>query len=147
MFILTPDSVIAPGVWDTASSAAASGWTSSRRRARIWLGSSPRTSSNTSRATGTRSGWATQEPSKPSAASRVLSSRTFRSAASLASGSRRLGMKAAMPPIAEAPRWWQARTSCSVYARIIGAVMVTSARSGSTKSSPRSRKFLMIEKM
>ena len=55
-------------------------------------------------AVGTRSGCATQVPSKPSPASRCLSSRTFASAISFTSGSRRLGMNAAMPPIAYAPR-------------------------------------------
>ena len=39
-----------------------------------------------------------------------------------------------MPPIANAPRRWQVATSSSVYALIIGAVMVTDARSGSTKA-------------
>ena len=80
--------------------------TSSRSRS-SWLGRSPRTPSKTSRQTGTRSGWATHEPSKPSPASRSLSSRTLASARSLTSGSRRLGMNAAMPPIANAPRRWQ----------------------------------------
>ena len=61
----------------------------------------------------TMPGWATQEPSKPSPASRVLSSGTFWKAASLTSGSL-LGMNAAMPPIAWAPRLWQVRTSSSV---------------------------------
>ena len=64
-------------------------------------------------------------PSKPSPASRVLSSRTLASAASVTSGSRRLGMKAAMPPIAKAPRRWQVFTSSSVYARMNGTVIVT----------------------
>ena len=79
-----------------------------------WFGRSPRTASKTSRQTGTRSGWATQEPSKPSFASRVLSARTFSKAWAVTSGSRRLGMTAAMPPMAKAPRWWQVLTSSSV---------------------------------
>ena len=67
-----------------------------------------------SRQIGTRSGCATHEPSKPSPASRSLSSRTLASARALTSGSRRLGMNAAMPPIAIAPRRWQTATSWSV---------------------------------
>src|SRR5919109_448517 len=57
------------------------------------------TRSNSSFAPGTRSGWATQVPSKPSVASRTLSSRTFARATSLTFGSLRLGSDAAMPPI------------------------------------------------
>ena len=95
--------------------------------------------------TGTRSGCATHEPSKPSPDSRSLSSRTFASAISFASASLRDGMKAAMPPIACAPRPWQERTSSSVYARMNGTVIVTWARSGSTQS--RARNFLMALKM
>ncbi len=114
MFIRTPASVTEPVVAATSSRAASSGTTSSRRRVRIWFGASPSTASNSSRATGTRSGCATHEPSKPSPASRALSARTFSSAAALASSFRRSGITADMPPIAEAPRRWQARTSCSV---------------------------------
>ena len=51
--------------------------TSSRRRS-SWFGRSPSTASKHSVATGTRSGWATHVPSKPSPASRSLSSRTAR---------------------------------------------------------------------
>ncbi len=59
-------------------------------------------------------GCATHEPSKPAAASRVLvGSRTLANARSLTSGSL-LGMNAAMPPIANAPRWWQVCTSRSL---------------------------------
>jgi hypothetical protein len=76
-----------------------------------------------------------------------LSSRTFASAAALTSGSRRLGMNAAIPPIAWAPRRWQVRTSSSVYARMNGAVIVTALRSGSRKSRPRERNFLMTLNM
>ena len=39
---------------------------------------------------------------------------TFAKAFSVTSGSRRLGMKALIPPIAWAPRLWQVRTSSSV---------------------------------
>ena len=59
-------------------------------------------------------GWATQVPSKPSPASRRLSSVTLARAASVTSGLRRLGMNAAMPPMAWAPRRWQVLTSSSV---------------------------------
>ena len=62
------------------------------------------TPSNTSRQTGTRSGCATHEPSKPSLASRCLSWRTLSSAVLVTSSSRRFGMNAAIPPIANAPR-------------------------------------------
>ena len=58
----------------------------------------------------------------------------------------RLGMSADMPPIAWAPRRWQVAASSSVYARMNGTVMVTSARSGRTISG-RSGKHLMDEKM
>ena len=85
-------------------------------------------------------------PSKPSPASRDLSSRTFASAISVTSGSRRFGMNAAIPPIANAPRLWQVLTSSSVYARMNGTVIVTAERSGSTKSS-RCRNFLITLKM
>ena len=46
--------------------------------------------------------------------SRVLSSRTLASAVAFTSGSRRLGMNAAIPPMACAPRPWQVFTSSSV---------------------------------
>ncbi len=87
--------------------------TSSRSRS-FWLGLSPRTASKEAMAIGTRSGWATQEPSKPSPASRSLSALTFAKAILLTSASLRDGMKAAMPPMAWAPRLWQVRTSSSV---------------------------------
>ncbi len=103
MFPRSPSSVRSPGVWSTASRFAALTDTSSRSRS-SWLGPSPSTSSKISAQTGTRSGWATQDPSKPACASRYLSSRTFANARSLTSGSLRLGMNAAMPPIANAPR-------------------------------------------
>src|SRR5512133_2847229 len=93
----SPSSVAWPGVAGMLSSSPWPTRTSSRWRP-IWLGRSPSTSSNTPIATGTRSGCATQVPSKPSPASRSLSSRTFVSAVSLTSGSRRLGMNAAIPP-------------------------------------------------
>ncbi|MGX1273158.1 hypothetical protein RKD18_006352 [Streptomyces phaeoluteigriseus] len=96
-------------------------------------------------AIGTRSGWATQEPSKPSPASRSLSARTFSKATLLTSASRREGMKAAMPPMAWAPRLWHVRTRSSVYARMNGAVIVTALRSGSTNLAPPSRKFFTME--
>ena len=81
-------------------------------------------------------------PSKPSPASRRLSSPTFASATAFTSGSRRDGMNAAMPPIACAPRSWHVLTSSCVYARMNGTVIVTCARSGS--SAPV---FLMQLKM
>ena len=76
-----------------------------------------------------------------------MSSRTFASAVALTCGSRRLGMNAAIPPIACAPRLWQVRTSSSVYARMNGAVIVTALRSGSRNSRPRVRNFLMMLNM
>ncbi len=105
-----PSSVASPGVEAMSSSSPWPTWTSSRWRS-IWLGREPSTPSNTSMATGTRSGWATQVPSKPSPASRCLSSRTLATACSLISGRLRLGMKADMPPMANAPRRWQVLTS------------------------------------
>ena len=83
-------------------------------------------------------GCATHEPSKPSLASRALSALTFAKAVSFMDGSE-LGIKAAIPPIACAPRLWHVRTSSSVYARINGTVINTELRSGSTKSLPRVR--------
>ena len=80
---------------------------------------------------GTSPGWATQEPSKPAAASRDLSAVVFSSAAAVASGLALLGTNAAMPPIAWAPRAWQVLTSSSAYAAMNGEVMVTALRSGS----------------
>ena len=65
-------------------------------------------------------------------------------ATSLTTGSRRDGMNAAMPPMANAPCSWHVRTSSSVYARMNGAVIATDARSGRTKSGPASRKYLMM---
>ncbi len=118
--------------------------TSSRRRS-FWLGLSPSTASKEAIAIGTRSGWATQEPSKPSFASRSLSALTFSKATRLASASLRDGMKAAMPPMACAPRLWQVLTRSSVYARMNGAVIVTALRSGRTNFSPPSRKFFTME--
>ena len=85
-------------------------------------------------------------PSNPSAASRRLSSRSAANAVSLASSSVRLGICAAMPPIAWAPRRWQVFTSSSVYARMNGTVIVTCLRFGVTNSG-RVRKRLIAEKM
>ena len=63
----------------------------------------------------------------------------------MAAGSR-LGMNAAMPPIAWAPRRWQVRTSSSVYARMNGTVIV---HLGPVRQDESSRwpKFLMMLKM
>ena len=69
----------------TASRSAAVVVTSSRCRS-SWCGRSPRTPSNTSRQASTMPGWATQEPSKPSPASRVLSSASLAKACSLTRG-------------------------------------------------------------
>ena len=52
----------------------------------------------------TRPGCATQVPSQPSVTSRSLSCRTFSIAASFAAGSFLIGICAAMPPMAGAPR-------------------------------------------
>jgi hypothetical protein len=105
--------VAAPGVALMSSSWSAVTDTSSRSRS-SWLGRSPSTAVNSSTQMDTRSGWATQEPSNPSPASRRLSSCTLSSALAVTSWSRRLGMNAAIPPMANAPRLWQVRTSSSV---------------------------------
>ncbi len=105
MLVRTPSSVGGPPSRRTESRSLAVVSTSSRVRW-IWSGRSPRTASKTSRQVGTRPGWATQEPSKPSSASRSLSSRTLARAAAFASGSL-LGTWAVMPPMAWAPRLWQ----------------------------------------
>ncbi len=59
---------------------------------------------NSSAATGTSAGCATQVPSWPLSTSRSLSARTLSSAARFASSSPLTGMKADIPPIAKAPR-------------------------------------------
>jgi hypothetical protein len=97
----------------TSMSCSAWTFTSGRWRS-TWLGRSPSTASNSACATGIRSGCATHVPSKPSPASRFLSAATFSNACAVTSGSRRLGMKALMPPIAKAPRLWHVFTSSSV---------------------------------
>ena len=144
MLLRTPFSVMVPPGTRVSCSSRASTCTSSRRRS-FWLGL-PNLRSNTSFATGTRSGWATHVPSKPSAISRSLSARVWASAFSLISGFFRLGMNGAIPPIACAPRRWQVFTSSSVYARMNGTVIVTCCRSGRIRSV-RVRSFLISEKM
>ena len=109
----SPASVMAPGVEATSSSSAAPTSTSSRWRS-TWLGRPPRTLSNSAIAVCTTSGCATQVPSKPEPASRFLSAATASIARSLASGSLRDGISAAMPPIACAPRRWHVLTSSSL---------------------------------
>ena len=104
------------------------------------------TASNASTAIGTRPGCATQVPSWPLLASRSLSARTFASASSLATGSFLIGICAAMPPIAWAPRLWQVLIASSEYELRKWVVIVTRARSASTKSG-RLRNFLMQLKM
>ncbi len=139
-----PASVMGPSGSKSSSSEPFTS-TSSRRRS-TWLGLSPSTASKASMAIGTRPGWATHVPSWPSPASRSLSARTFAMAASLASGSFLIGICAAMPPMAWAPRLWQVLIASSEYARMKRLVMVTRARSASTKSGSV-RNFLMHEKM
>ena len=108
-FSRTPASVIVPpSTREVQQLGGRSTATSSRSRS-FWFGRSPRTPSKISVASGTRSGWATHVPSKPSPDSRSLSSRTLAIAVALTSASRRLGMNAAMPPIACAPRRWHVR--------------------------------------
>src|SRR5213076_1818825 len=125
MLVRTPSRVMRPSGMRTSSSCSARIFTSGTRD--FWCGTSFRTESNTSVATGTRSGCATQVPSKPSPDSRSLSSRTFESATRFTSGSFRDGMNAAMPPIACAPRRWHVATSSSVYARMNGTASVQRA--------------------
>jgi hypothetical protein len=57
-----------------------------------------------------------------------------------------MGICAAMPPIACAPRRWQVFTSSWVYARMLGWVIVTCERSGMTAAGS-SRRALMVLKM
>ena len=66
--------------------------------------------------------------------------------AALASASVLMGICAAMPPIAKAPRWWQVLIVSCEYDLKKWVVIVTNARSGSTKSC-RLRNFLMKLKM
>jgi hypothetical protein len=112
-FARRPSSVRSSPAEDASRSSSAVTETSGRCLS-IWLGLSPSTASNASIATGTESGCATHEPSKPSFASRRLSSPTCLKAFSLIDSSLRLGMNADMPPIANAPRLWQVCTSSSV---------------------------------
>jgi hypothetical protein len=111
--LASPSAVIESPAERASSSCSALTFTSLRRRS-TWLGRSPSTSSNCFIASSTESGCATQVPSKPSPASRDLSARIFSLTCSFCSGSLRLGMNAAMPPIACAPRLWQVLTSSSV---------------------------------
>ena len=66
--------------------------------------------SQTGWATGISAGCATQVPSWPALTSRSLSARTRASACSFAAGSPLIGICAAMPPMASAPRRWQTCT-------------------------------------
>ncbi len=108
-----PSSVTSPGVAGHVEQLVGADVDTSSRCRSTWLGRSPSTSSNASVATGTESGCATQVPSKPSPASRSLSARTASNAFRFASSSVRVGITAAMPPIACAPRAWQVFTSSS----------------------------------
>ena len=103
ILLRNPASVIVPFGTFRRSSAAT---VISSRRTDSWLGAGILLS-NTSRAMGTSPGCATQVPSWPSPASRSLSARTLARAISLAFGSFLIGIWAAMPPIAKAPRRWQ----------------------------------------
>ena len=144
-FVRNPASVMVPPGIRTSSSCSAVTSTSGRWRS-SWFGRFPRARSNSLIAVSTRSGCATQVPSKPSVASRFLSSRTFASAVSVTAGSRRLGMNAAIPPSAKAPRLWHVFTRSSVYARMNGTVIATCPRSGRMNSF-RSPSFLMMLNM
>ena len=64
----------------------------------------------------------------------------------MASASVLMGICAAMPPIAKAPRRWQVLIVSCEYDLKKWVVIVTNARSGSTKSG-RLRNFLMKLKM
>ncbi len=64
----------------------------------------------------------------------------------MASASVLIGICAAMPPIAKAPRRWQVLIVSCEYDLRKCVVIVTSARSGRTKSG-RLRNFLMKLKM
>jgi hypothetical protein len=110
MLLRRPTSVIGFSGWKSSSSFAET-WTSGRWRP-YWFGCGM-CWSNTSFATGTSAGCATQVPSQPSVTSRSLSWRTLSSAASFAFGSFLIGICAAIPPIAGAPRRWQVFTSSS----------------------------------
>ena len=57
-----------------------------------------------------------------------------------------IGICAAIPPIACAPRRWQVLISSCVYARMNGCCIVTCARSGSTQAGS-ARSFLIKLKM
>ena len=102
-----------PGVEPAAISSAAVTCTSGRCLS-SWFGRSPSTAVNASMQVGTSPGCATQEPSKPSPASRSLSAFTLARACSVTAGSALFGTNAAIPPMACAPRRWQVDTSSSV---------------------------------
>ena len=109
-----PSSVTSPGVAAHVEEIGRASTATSSRCRSIWFGRSPRTASNASSAIGTRSGCATHVPSKPVATPRAPCPRApSRARRAFTSASRRLGMNAAMPPIASAPRRWQVFTSSS----------------------------------
>ncbi len=143
--VRSPSRLTPPPVVETSTSSRRPTATSGRWRS-SWFGRSPRTAAKASRQVCTSAGCATQEPSKPRPASRDLSATVLSSAAVVASGLLRLGTKAAMPPIAWAPRAWQVLTSRFAYAAMNGLVIVTCERSGSTWRGS-SAKFLIMEKM
>mmetsp|Transcript_19617 Transcript_19617/g.49853 ORF Transcript_19617/g.49853 Transcript_19617/m.49853 type:complete len:249 (-) Transcript_19617:984-1730(-) len=144
MLVRTPASVTRPDrpLRERRSSAVT---LTSQRRTCSWLGCGM-CLSNTSSATLTRSGCATQVPSWPALASRSLSARTLASAASLAALLSLMGICAAMPPMACTPRLWHVLMSSDTYAAMKPLVIVTSPRSGSTNWGC-ARSFLMNEKM
>ena len=84
--VAQPSSVTSPGVDGDVEQIGGAARRRRRAAARSGSAASPSTASNASSATGTRSGWATQVPSKPCDASRSLSSRTFASATSFTLG-------------------------------------------------------------
>ena len=91
MLLRSPASVTSPGVDVTSSSCSAVTCTSSRLLVQLVGPVAEDLVEDLRGRSRTMPGCATQEPSKPSLASRVLSSRTFCKARSLTSASRRSG--------------------------------------------------------
>ena len=102
MLFRNPASVTEPGVALMLSKSFAE-INSSSFKIFFWFALSPKTFVNCSLHSSTIPGCATHDPSNPSLASRLLSAVTFSKAIAFMPSSE-LGIKAAIPPIACAPR-------------------------------------------
>ncbi|MOA36447.1 hypothetical protein D3C78_1579700 [compost metagenome] len=105
MLVRMPVSVRSP-LQGASRSAAVMGASCSRSTSIWFLAPAGMAALNTAMAASARPGWATQVPSWPLLASRSLSAFTLANTCSFTAGSF-AGIKAAMPPMASAPRLWQ----------------------------------------